>query len=372
MGFLRPYRRQLWGSLVFAWAGDGDDGADPLADRTRDQRDRERREARPAAARAGDRRRRHPPPGPDAGAAGGRRQGLAGGRVRPAAALLRPPATARAGLLRRAADRPADVAGHRRPAVDPLLPRLRADLHHPEPADDRPRQRRDVRARALAGAARPRPGALRRLRRLPLQPRFPPGRTGGPAADRRADRRSRGERLRDPHRQGLRPRGAPAAPLPARRHPRLRPEHLLDPPAGLLLPPARPAAAGRHRPRAAGRRPPGDRRQPQPRRLHRLLHLRRDAGGADADARDGDGDGAAGDRLRQPPLRDPRPRAADREPAGCAAAARGGRPSGDPRSDPALRRRSTWRSAGSTWRSRPVARWPSSGPRARARPVWWR
>ena len=37
--------------------------------------------------------------------------------------------------------------------------------------------------------------------------------------------------------------------------------------------------------------------------------------GADADARHGDGDGAAGDRLRQPPVRDPRPRAADREPA---------------------------------------------------------
>ena len=58
MGFLRPYRRQLWGSLVFAWAGDGDDGADPVAGRARGQRDRERRQARPAAARAGDRRRR--------------------------------------------------------------------------------------------------------------------------------------------------------------------------------------------------------------------------------------------------------------------------------------------------------------------------
>ena len=33
------------------------------------------------------------------------------------------------------------------------------------------------------------------------------------------------------------------------------------------------------------------------------------------------GDGAAGDRLRQPAVRDPRPRAADREPAGAPAAA---------------------------------------------------
>ena len=31
-------------------------------------------------------------------------------------------------------------------AVDPLLPRLRADLHHPEPADDRPRRDGDVHA----------------------------------------------------------------------------------------------------------------------------------------------------------------------------------------------------------------------------------
>ena len=42
------------------------------------------------------------------------------------------PAVARARLLRLAADRPADVARDGRPAVDPLLPRLRADLHHPE------------------------------------------------------------------------------------------------------------------------------------------------------------------------------------------------------------------------------------------------
>ena len=77
---------------------------------------------------------------------------------------------------------------------------------------------------------------------------------------------------------------------------------------------------------AADRRPRGDRRQPQPRRLHRLLHLPGDARRADADARRGAGDGAAGDRLRQPPLRDPRPRAADREPARGAGAAGRRRP----------------------------------------------
>ena len=69
----------------------------------------------------------------------------------------------------------------------------------------------------------------------------------------------------------------------------------------------------------------GDRRQPQPRQLHRLLHLPGDARRADADARRGDGDGAAGDRLRQPDVRDHRPRAGDPEPARRAAAAGGRR-----------------------------------------------
>jgi ATP-binding cassette subfamily B protein len=51
-------------------------------------------------------------------------------------------------------------------------------------------------------------------------------------------------------------------------------------------------------PRAADRRPPGDRRRPQPRQLHRLLHLRRDAGGTNADAGDDAGDGPS---ERSPP-----------------------------------------------------------------------
>ena len=64
--------------------------------------------------------------------------------------------------------------------------------------------------------------------------------------------------------------------------------------------------------------------QPQPRQLHRLLHLRGDAGRADADARRDDGDGAAGDRLRQPDVRDHRPRTGDPEPAGAPALPAGG------------------------------------------------
>ena len=141
-GFPAPLPPPALGLARLRLAGDGDDGPDPLADRARGQRDRGRRQARPAAAGAGDRRRRDPAPRPDRRPPPGRRQGLARGRIRPAPALLRPPAAARARLLRRPADRAADVAGDRRPAVDPLLPRLRADLHHPEPADDRPGQRR--------------------------------------------------------------------------------------------------------------------------------------------------------------------------------------------------------------------------------------
>ncbi len=337
-GLPAPLPPPALGVACLRLGGDGDDGADPVADRACRQRDPGRRQARPAAAGAGDRRRRDPAPGADRGAAGRRRQGLAGGRIRPAPALLRAPAAARAGLLRLPADRAADVAGDGRPAVDPLLPRLRADLHHPEPADDHARQRGDDRDQPAAGADRAAAGPVRRLRRLPLQPGLAPGRAGGAAADRRADRGSRGEHLRHPHRQGLRPRGAPAAPLPARRHPCLRPEHLLDPPAGDLLAADRAAAADRHRPGAAGRRPRGDRRQPQPRQLHRLLHLRGDAGRADADARDDPGDGAAGDRLRQPPLRNPRSRAADREPARRTRAAGGRRAGRAARRDAALRR----------------------------------
>ena len=33
LGFLRPYRRAVLGSLVFAWLAMGDDGPDPVAGR---------------------------------------------------------------------------------------------------------------------------------------------------------------------------------------------------------------------------------------------------------------------------------------------------------------------------------------------------
>ena len=62
-----------------------------------------------------------------------------------------------------------------------------------------------------------------------------------------------------------------------------------------------------------------------------------DAGRADADARRDDGDGAAGDRLRQPDVRDPRSRTADPEPAGRPGAARRRRRGRAARREPALR-----------------------------------
>ena len=146
-----------------------------------------------------------------------RGQGLARGRVRPAPGLLRAPAEARARLLRQPADRPADVAGDRRPAVDPVLPRLRADLGQPERADDPVRGRRDVRARPGARAARAGARAVPGRDRDPLQPAQPPRRAGGAAADRRADRERRGEHLRDPDREGVRARAPHARPVHATR-----------------------------------------------------------------------------------------------------------------------------------------------------------
>ena len=92
------------------------------------------------------------------------------------------------------------------------------------------------------------------------------------------------------------------------------------------------------RPGPAGRRAHGDRRQPQPRQLHRLLHLPGDAGRAAADARRDDGDGPARDRLRQPHVRDHRPRTGDPEPARGAGAAGRRRRGRAARRDPALRR----------------------------------
>ena len=99
--------------------------------------DRRRRPRRAASARARDRRRRRRAARVLGRAAAGGRPRLARRRVRPAQPALRAPAGARARLLRPPADRPADVARDGRPAVGPLLPRLRPRLHRPERADDR-------------------------------------------------------------------------------------------------------------------------------------------------------------------------------------------------------------------------------------------
>ena len=244
----------------------------------------------------------------------------------------------------------------------------------------------DGRDQPAAGADRPRPGAADRLHRLALQPGLAPGAAGGPAADRRADRGSRGEHLRDPHRQGLRPRGAPAAPLPARRRPGLRPEHLLDPPAGLLLAADRPPAPARDRPGAAGRRPRGDQRQPQPRRLHRLLHLHgrsspgrcgcsasrwgwRSGRSPPATASSRSSTASRGSRARParprcPPAAAESRCAASRSLRRAAGGERRGRPWPDGEVEVGPRR---WR--GSTSRSRPAAPSPWSALRARARPA---
>ena len=197
------------------------------------------------------------------------------------------PADARARLLRPPADRPAHVARDRRPAVRALLPRLRPGLHAPVGADDRPRRGGDVR-RATRGwprislVARAVRGRHRRALRAPLAP----GAAGGPAADRRADRRRRGEHLRRARRQGLRARGPPARALPrrasgassTRRWSSTRLQAFYNPFIG-FLPQLGLAAI------LLLRRPPGHRRAPDARRLHRVLRLPAHAAVADAHAR---------------------------------------------------------------------------------------
>ena len=197
MGFLRPYRLQLWGSLVFAWAAMGMTVLIPwLVGRAINAiEDGNKPDLLPLALailgaailRMGLTVVRRLVAG----------QSLAGGRIRPAPALLRPPAEARARLLRQPADRAADVAGDGRPRGDPLLPRLRPDLHHPDPADDRPRLDGDVHHQPAAGGAGADPGAVRRLDRLALQPRLAarPSRrspSGSPNSPRRPRRTSPG------------------------------------------------------------------------------------------------------------------------------------------------------------------------------------
>ena len=150
---------------------------------------------------------------------------------------------------------------------------------------------------------------------------------------------------------------------------RLRPERLLDPAARLLQPDDRVPAEPRPRGRPPRRRPPGDQRNADSRRLHRLLHLPGDADRPDADARHRARDVAARDRLRQPALRDPRPRAGDREPARSARPAAGRRATSSSATSRSLRRRRRRRSRTSTSRSRRAGSSPSSAPPDPGRPA---
>ena len=120
------------------------------------------------------------------------------------------------GVLRPPADRAADVAGDRRPAVGPLLPRLRPDLHRPVDPHDRARRGGDVRPPARSGRyCRWRPVPFVVADRQPLRQAVAARAPGGAAADRRADRRRRGERFGRPGGQGVRAGGATARALRA-------------------------------------------------------------------------------------------------------------------------------------------------------------
>ena len=127
---------------------DGRHRVDPVPHGTRDRLDPLR--PPPRADRLGDRDRRRRPgtAGAERREAPGRRSGVAGRRGRPARRAVLGAPVARARVLRPPADRAADVARHRRPAVGPLLPRLRPDLHRPVDRHDRARRGRDVRAPA--------------------------------------------------------------------------------------------------------------------------------------------------------------------------------------------------------------------------------
>ena len=167
-----------------------------------------------------------------------------------------------------------------------------------------------------------RAGPVRGPDRRPLRAQVAPGDAGGPAADRRADRRRRGERLRRARRQGVRPGAAPARRF-AHSVQRVFDQQMVATriqafynPLISFLPNLGLAAI-----LLFGGREVIDGTLTH-RRVHRLLRLPADADLADADARLHARRGAALDRLRRADLPDPRPRAADRRPAGRAAAAR--------------------------------------------------
>ena len=301
---------------------DGVGRRDPVADRPGDRRDHRRRALAVDPVRGARRARGRCM---RLGLSVGRR--LVAGRVSLAveydlrATPLHAPAVARARLLRPPADRPADVARDGRPAGGALLPRLRPHLHRPVVLHARARRGRDVRHRSRAGADRARAGAVRRARRVPLRPPLASRDAGGAAADRRADRGRRGERLRRARREGVRARAASARGLPPPDRPRVRPGDVHDAPAGALRAADRLPPLPRPRRDPARRRARGDRRLDRHRRLHRLLRLCADAHRADAHARLHARRRATRDRLRRAHLPGARPRAGDRRPGGRAAAA---------------------------------------------------
>ncbi len=240
-------------------------------------------------------------------AADGRRAALARRRIRPAQAALRPPAAARARLLRPPADRPADVPCDRRPAGRALLPRLRARVHPPVDPDDRARGDRDDRHRTAPRPDLARARAVRRADLLPLRPPRAPGDPADPAAHRRADRRRRGEHLRGARRQGVRPRAAPAAALPGQRRARVRPGDGGDPPGSEVQPDDRLPAPARPRRRAVDRRQRRDPRAPDTRSVHGVLPVPEHADRPDAHARRDPQPRPARHRLGRASVPGPRP-----------------------------------------------------------------
>ena len=181
---------------------------DPVADRSGGRQDRR---GRPQRAASCLRRRDRASWRSRASAFSVARRLVAGQRV--ARRRVRPAQPASTGTCRSSssaffdqpADRPADVARDRRPAVGALLPRLRPRVHRPERADDPARRRwRCSRSSPALAALALIAGAVRGARRRALRAPLAAGAAGGPAAHRRADRRRRGERLRRARGQGVR------------------------------------------------------------------------------------------------------------------------------------------------------------------------
>ena len=158
--------------------------------------------------------------------------------------------------------------------------------------------RRDVRHRPRAGALALAPVPFVVFVAAALRAPLAAGAPGGPAADRRADRRRRGERLRAcgwsrPSRprsaswraSGVGRRVFDQSMIATRLRAFYNPFIGFLPPLGLAVDPAR-------------RRAAGDRRRAVARRLHGLLHVPADADRADAHARHGARHGPARDRVR--------------------------------------------------------------------------